>query len=434
MAINSKQTKGCDKMSRIYGEMFNVLEEIMQDDEKLKALSPLDFSALGMYIGKFVEQEINSSVVQLMRQVRGIKMPKYYCKRYPSRVKADVITEKKTIRLNEQKNYANYLSLKTIPLGDALSALQHLKKEDSRYFKDYPWLYDKKFLEAWRNLNVFRNKMAHIGEIINAEKLKKNYLYFERFLYYMPQIYALKKKMGLKNNAQTSIKNEREPELLKKVEISTERFSLQEMEKIESERALHSMIFEGKLLNRGRKGLKDSEGKVLVPAKYSGFKLLQLSKNNDDGFVAAIRNGKYVLVALDGSGRELSNSQYDDIIKIGYAPDSYFAFRKNDLLSWGLMDSTGKEICDCIIDNYQLSSNNDVWIESGGLQGYCQFPDVFIPPIFDNIETSGNLSDPLLFTLNGEQGYVKRNGEFIPLSVFKSLEEKDQKSVIMTYV
>ena len=70
-------------MSRVYSEMFNVLEEVMQDDEKLKALSPLDFSALGMYIGKFVEQEINSSVVQLMRKTCGIDMPDYYCKRYP---------------------------------------------------------------------------------------------------------------------------------------------------------------------------------------------------------------------------------------------------------------------------------------------------------------------------------------------------------------
>ena len=428
MAINSKQTKGCDKMSRVYGKMFNVLEEVMQDEKKLKELSPLDFSALGMYIGKFVEQEINSSVVQLMRQVRGIKMPRYYCKRRPGRDKVGVITEKKTVWLNEQKNCANYLSLKTIPLGDALSALQLLKKEDSKYFKDYPWLFEKKFQESWRKLKKYRNIMAHTGEIVNAETLKMNYLFFERFLDYMPQICALKKKLGL--NALSSFTDKKEQEKMY-LEKAAELRLIHEEEKRAQERFnLLSMVFEGKILGRGKKGLKDSEGKVLVPAKYSSFEFLQLSKNNDDGFVVANRDGKFVLVALDGSGRELSNSLYDAIIRIGYAPNSFLAFRKNGLLSWGLMDSTGKEICDCIIDNYELSSKGDIWIESGEMLGYCQFPDVFIPPIYDNIETSGNQSDPLLFTLNGEEGYVKRNGEFIPLSVLKTLEEMDQKNVI----
>ena len=70
MIIEKKLTDGCDKLSRVYGNMLNVLEEILQDEQKMKELSPLDFSALGMYIGKFVEQEINSSVVQIMRAFR----------------------------------------------------------------------------------------------------------------------------------------------------------------------------------------------------------------------------------------------------------------------------------------------------------------------------------------------------------------------------
>ena len=49
----------------------------MQDSEKLKSLSPVDFSALGMYIGKFVEQEINSSEYKLKfknnRYISGYK-------------------------------------------------------------------------------------------------------------------------------------------------------------------------------------------------------------------------------------------------------------------------------------------------------------------------------------------------------------------------
>ena len=56
MNINQEQTNGCDKTSRVYGNMFNVLQEVMEDESKLKELSLLDFSALGMYIGFFCEQ------------------------------------------------------------------------------------------------------------------------------------------------------------------------------------------------------------------------------------------------------------------------------------------------------------------------------------------------------------------------------------------
>lgn len=107
MVIEQKQTNGCDNASRIYGEMFNILQNIMQDEDKLKTLNPLDYSALGMYIGKFVEQEINSSVVQIMREFCGIEMPRYsryYCKRYPGfDIDADVEGKNKKVRLNEQK-------------------------------------------------------------------------------------------------------------------------------------------------------------------------------------------------------------------------------------------------------------------------------------------------------------------------------------------
>ena len=74
MILTENQTDGCDRLSRVYGRMFNALQEIMQDDERLKQLTPIDYSAIGLYIGKFVEQEINSSVVQLMRQFCGIDM------------------------------------------------------------------------------------------------------------------------------------------------------------------------------------------------------------------------------------------------------------------------------------------------------------------------------------------------------------------------
>ena len=38
MIIEKKLTDGCDKLSRVYGNMLNVLEEILQDEQKMKEL------------------------------------------------------------------------------------------------------------------------------------------------------------------------------------------------------------------------------------------------------------------------------------------------------------------------------------------------------------------------------------------------------------
>ena len=117
MEVIDNLTNGCDKLSRVYEDMYNILQGVMTDEDKLKELSSLDYSALGMYIGKFVEQEINSSVVQIMRAFCGIDMSKYYCKRYPGYdVNADVEGRNKKIRLKEQKPNGDRTSLRTIPL------------------------------------------------------------------------------------------------------------------------------------------------------------------------------------------------------------------------------------------------------------------------------------------------------------------------------
>lgn len=35
MNIEQKQTKGCNKLSRVYEDMFNILQEVMTDEDKL---------------------------------------------------------------------------------------------------------------------------------------------------------------------------------------------------------------------------------------------------------------------------------------------------------------------------------------------------------------------------------------------------------------
>lgn len=454
MIIEQDKTKGCDKTSRVYGEMFNVLQEIMQDDNKLNDLSPVDYSALGLYIGKFVEQEINSSVVQIMRAFCGIEMPEFYCKRDPSfGDDADVEGRNKRVRLNEQKPNGERTSLKSISLGDAFFALEQLKKEDDDgFFCNYPWLNDRIFIEAWRKLYMFRNKMAHIGEIIDVNTLKDGYEQFRRFLRYMPDILEAKKKLAPEEYEDSlSISKKEEvkhhfvltqnppsdkPFAPKEIaqrysELSNSGEWNEEYYEIAGKYNLDAIIFEGK---DGKKGLKDCCEKILVPAKYDGFGFIPKPFVVNRKSINAVRDGKYVLVKLDGSGEELTKESYDEIrLATYYHLYSPYVYRRNGMLSWGFMNMSGVEVCDNIIDNYYWGLNS-MWYDSGDKMGYWQFNVVFLPPIYDNIEMPGEPDEPLMFTFDGVQGYVRFDGSFLPLSEFKRMEKEDEDSIVWDFI
>ncbi len=455
MIIEQGSTNGCDKASHIYGEMFNVLQNIIQDEDKLNGLNPLDYSALGMYIGKFVEQEINSSVVQIMREFCGIEMPEYYCKRYPGfDIDADVEGRNKKVRLNEQKPNGDITSLKSISLGDAFFALEQLKIEDDEgFFNKYPWLNERIFLEVWRKLYMFRNKMAHIGEIIDADILKDGYEQFLRFLRYMPDILEAKKKLAPEEYVDALSTHKKEvketspyifmenppsdkPYAPKEIaqrycELSDAGEWTEEYYDIAGNYNLDAIIFEGK---NGKKGLKDCREKILVPAKYDGFGFIPKPFIVNRKSINAVRDGKYVLVKLDGSGDELTKEPYDEIrLATYYHLGSPYVYRNNGLQAWGFMDSSGVEICDIIIDHYYWGLNS-MWYDSGDKMGYWQFNVVFLPPIYDNIEMPGEPEEPLLFTLDGVQGYVRFDGSFLPFSEFKKMEEEDDSQIVWDFI
>lgn len=458
MYLKKELVKGCDTASRVYKSMFDVLIEVMQNTEKLKNLSPIDFSALGMYIGKFVEQEINSSVVQIMREFRGVEMPRYYCKKCPGYVKS-VQTQYKNISLNSpNKDSEDYYALQTIPLGEAYVALDILKAEDDwGFFDNYPWLDDNDFLEAWLMLSRFRNKMAHIGEIIDADTLEDNFEYFLTFLEYLPYMIEAKKQLapvGYKQSLKNTSKNKAgrafynskgrkgiedrgfricaEP-FAEQSEITADGYDSVSMR--EPRINPKAKIFKQR---KGKRGLKDSMGNILVPPIYDDFGFLP---KVDDGYkrksVIGILDEKYVLVALDGTGKELTNGTYDDIRLIDKKKrNSPYVYRKNGRKLWGLMDEEGHEICECILDNY-IDMNDFIWCDSGELRG-CWFytrPNLpFLPPIYDNIEASGIIGEPMIFVLKGEYGYVKKDGTFIPMSEIESMPEDQRQNTLLNCI
>jgi len=457
--MKNRQTTGCDKLSRVYEDMFNSLHEVMQDEGKLKNLSPLDYSALGLYIGKFVEQEINSSVVQIMRAFRGVPMPEFYCKRYFLRI-SPVETERQRIYLNSWKDVNDRYSLKTISLGDALCALEVLKTEDNEgFFDNYPWLSNEDFLNAWSELSKFRNKMAHIGEIIDEDILKRNIEVFQTFLSFMPDISKAKKELAPKWYRQP-LKTIKKDEMNIRFHAKKYEFRDKETESIyicaesleppmpddikeyitKSKKRLYDQALNRRVKifkqRKGKRGLKDHEGKTIVPPYYDKFVLLPKTLDDHQRKSAiAIRDEKYLVVALDGSGKELTDT-YDIIM---YANNSInnspYIYRKNGRAQWGFMDEWGKEMCDNIVDSY-ICDENSITYDSNELRGYWCYADPaspILPPIFDDIEMVDFPNKPMFFVLNAVEGYVQiigNNYKFISLAEFKNLDVAEREKIL----
>ena len=472
MNIERNQTNGCDKMSRIYEDMFNVLQDVMQDEDKLKKLSSLDYSALGMYIGKFVEQEINSSVVQIMRAFRGVEMPEYYCKLYDKRDKRiyPVDTNRHSIFLNSKKSLDEPTLLKTIPLGDAYCALEVLKNEDrEEFFDHYPWLNDPDFLYAWQELAKYRNKMAHIGEIIDADILKRNYELFIQFLKFMPDIIKAKKELAPEGYMEelSQLKKEEEPQIITSTDDSYDNHFIvaEELEPPKDDdyvlmdgipglgRMMPNFNYNYRNCNyreknnskvtifedyHGKKGLKVS-GKTIVPANYEGFGFIPKTAQWRCKSIIAIREGKYVLVALNGSGKELTEETYDEIrLANKDVENSPYMFRKHGFRSWGIMTQEGDIICKNMIDAY-ICDETCMLYESDELRGYWKYSKgyPFLPPIFDDIEMPANPNAPILFTLNSVEGHVKLfedDFEFISKAELDKLSIEERKITLNSCV
>ena len=101
----------------------------------------------------------------------------------------------------------------------------------------------------------------------------------------------------------------------------------------------------------------------------NGFYFLPRTLEHHTKSVIAIRSDKYVVTTLDGSGKELTNREYDEIrLARNDHPYMSYIYRKDGTLSWGFMSNIGIELTECIIDSYGLGLNS-FWYESGGLQG-----------------------------------------------------------------
>ena len=108
----------------------------------LEYLSPegfkLDFSPLGTFLGKAMEEEINASLVQRVRQIMGVHMPRYY-RKYEDGLNdsCSVKTERKDIELNKKGKWLSDTDYtdRSYPMGEVLCVLREIAKDESKAFQ-----------------------------------------------------------------------------------------------------------------------------------------------------------------------------------------------------------------------------------------------------------------------------------------------------------
>jgi len=160
----------------------------------------------------------------------------------------------------------------------------------------------------------------------------------------------------------------------------------------------------------GKYGLKSCVGEILLPAAFDDFKVLGGTYLPKGATVVAELDGKMGVVRADGVGEWLVAPEFDDI---GY-PNAITAVRKGN--KWGVLDLTrGELLIPVELDAIYGGSgfmfvNGMAYYEKDGKVGVMNENGECTATIFDTAEP--NESGVIEVTLNGETGFINREGQF----------------------
>ena len=466
--IKNRWTENCDKETQIYCKSFNRFQEkLIAFETDGAAMSDLDLSSLGLYLCKCVEQEINSTIVQLIREFIGIEMPRYYCRRDSSLPRSQSFIDtgrngvSHRVYFNDYRDVFNHNILKTIPLGESLEAFKAIQEDDPDCFCDYPVLGDIKFIETWRYISRLRNEMAHAGTVCKYERIAECYSYFRSFLTdYMPSLAKIKDVLAPVGWVEEQIVIDVEPAVAKpeRIKAILERFknkdgkpkadsekfkffqSLQEeCHKADDANEAKYLALMSDYMNQfdwtdipfeenGKVGLKDIMGEIAVPAEYDDFLFTQ-DYILDPFSVSVAKKGEYYGLVKRYSGVKLTEFKYDLI----YPPEwqlHHFFFKIGGSQSLGILSEDGQEVVPCIIDRYHTDFLSGMIFRSGDKYGFYSYAyKLFVPPIYDDI-IFDDFNKPFIFVLNGVEGCITYEGRFYTREHLEKQEEDDSLEYI----
>ena len=170
-SLDLKEFEGLESPSRNYLSYYNRLLPLYFRPEHYTSYNfldidifssddfSLDYSPLGNYLGKAIEEEMNASIVQKIRSLKGVHMPDFY-RKYEKGVKCCISTPKKRIYLNRkgQRHSESTFSDLSVPIGDVGYILDVCAQRQM----PLP-LIEEAFIDRTKKLAILRNQACHTG-------------------------------------------------------------------------------------------------------------------------------------------------------------------------------------------------------------------------------------------------------------------------------
>ena len=180
----------------------------------------------------------------------------------------------------------------------------------------------------------------------------------------------------------------------------------------------------------GLRGVKNPVGQILVPAEYDFFVFMGDHYAFRVSHMAAEKDGKYGIVAADGSGKVICDFRFDYLIWDPFMR-VYKGYWDGVKKKFGLVNSKGEVLIPNILTLTYEPWNSFVCLEADGKVGAFDISTRhFVLPEFDDIVSEPD--EDVLFVKNGIEGYVvEETGEFVPKDQFDN-DDKYANACVFT--
>ncbi len=191
--IYSSNIKNRKQINRVWRRYPSIYKQFDWFDEEYCSVE--DYSIEGACLGKIIEEEINASIVQLIRKVRfDIEMPRYW-RRYDDTKNDTCVLKTKKIPVAFNFIDKKRCILKTIPIGQLYSSIDTLLGEDVKYKSDLGVFASRDFIRHLTSFSYFRNDSTHPGGLLAEDFKDMHHQFIELMEVYMPEIVRLKERL-----------------------------------------------------------------------------------------------------------------------------------------------------------------------------------------------------------------------------------------------
>lgn len=189
-SYNIKHRKQINRTWRRYPSIYKHFDWF---DEEYCSVE--DYSTEGVCLGKIIEEEINASIVQLIRKVRfDIEMPRYW-RRYDDTKHDTCVIKTKNLQVTFNFIDKKRNILRTVPIGQVYRSIETLLAEDEKYESALGIFASSDFIRALTGFSYFRNDSTHPGGVSAEDFQEMHQRFTELMESYMHEIVRLKERL-----------------------------------------------------------------------------------------------------------------------------------------------------------------------------------------------------------------------------------------------